>query len=219
MRSTPRADRCGKSPYELICGMLPQGPISPLLAKLQGAKTLTPHSYVASLRDSLQSLHETVQWSLRAQFAEHLHELQTKCSRRLPRLAVGDLVFLKKKPAGSSLEEHASARILPRADPRPFEIDALVGTPPYSAVNLRDIDTKAGYHANPVSITRLIPYTLEAIATPLPGEPTRLTLFRGAGANITGTVTGQSATGAVSLTTDAGDNLVIDLSKEEYRWQ
>ena len=69
-----------------------------------------------------------------------------------------------------------------------------------------------------MSITRLIPYELDAVATPLPGEPRRITIFRPRQTEITGTVTGQSATGAVSLDADDGQKHVVDLSQEEYRW-
>ena len=74
------------------------------------------------------------------------------------------------------------------------------------------------YPFNPVSLTRLIPYSLEAIAEPINGEPHRIEIFRPGNAHLVGRVSGQSATGCITVDLDDGKRAVIDLSKEEYRW-
>ena len=108
---------------------------------------------------------------------------------------------------------------MPRAEPRPYEIDSLAGSSfPKNAANLRDIDSKAPYPFNPVSLTRLIPYSLEAIAEPIEGEPHRIEIFRPGNAHLVGRVSGQSATGCITVDLDDGKRAVVDLSKEEYRW-
>ena len=48
MRATPRSDRGGKSPFELVTGLLPQGPLDHLFRKLND-KVVDPAGYVAGL--------------------------------------------------------------------------------------------------------------------------------------------------------------------------
>ena len=60
LRATPRADRGGKSPYELVCGLVPQGPVDALFRKVGSTKTLSPGSYISGLRDNLQKIHDDV---------------------------------------------------------------------------------------------------------------------------------------------------------------
>jgi hypothetical protein len=66
MRSTPRADRDGKSAYEIVCGLVPQGPVRDLFAETSGTKFMDPTSYVASLHENLEKVHGQIGQQMKA---------------------------------------------------------------------------------------------------------------------------------------------------------
>ena len=49
LRCIPREDRMGRSPYEIVTGLRPQGISQHLFEKLKG-KTINPNSYAESIK-------------------------------------------------------------------------------------------------------------------------------------------------------------------------
>ena len=67
MRSTPRKDRGGKSPHEIVIGLLPQGPLQGVLERFDPEK-LSPNSYVTELNKYLAQIKEEVADQLAAEY-------------------------------------------------------------------------------------------------------------------------------------------------------
>ena len=55
MRSTPHKDRGNQSPYEIVIGLVPQGPLDAVLEKISPEK-LSPSDYVKKLNDYLGAI-------------------------------------------------------------------------------------------------------------------------------------------------------------------
>ena len=168
LRATPRADRGGFSPYELVTGMRPQGPMDHLFGKLRGAKTLDPATYVSGLRDNLESIHKLIADQLRAEF-QAKNATDEKRNGKSYVYKVGDHVFLKRvpaalQPAGSrgAAATTTSRRLLARADPNLYVVQAVLSP---QTVILADPDTgntKFSF-AQPISAHRLLPFYLAAV--------------------------------------------------------
>ena len=71
--------------------------------------------------------------------------------------------------------------------------------------------------AQPVAIDRLVPYALCELEEPVAGDPPRLELCKN-GVGRAGAVRAQNATGSVDILFDDGEELMLDLGAEEYRW-
>ena len=72
MRATPRADRGGKSPYEIVMGMVPQGPLASLFEKVNSTRVADIGGYVDQLRQSLNAVHtHTLRRSLQQNTRKH----------------------------------------------------------------------------------------------------------------------------------------------------
>ena len=92
MRSTPRKDRGGRSPYELVTGMKPQGPMQHVLDRFN-PKKMSANSYVTELNKFISQVHEEISELLAAEYDKRTASYQGKGrSSRLPQ--AGDLVFL-----------------------------------------------------------------------------------------------------------------------------
>ena len=142
MRATPRADRCGKSPFEIVAGLLPQGPVDELFAKHAGTRFVDPASYVAQLHENLQHTHACVKEQLEAD----IEDTHAKAEREgVPRalVKVGDMVFLRRPPAALMPEESSgrvSRRLLPKASPHLYRVHKLVSA---QAVILEEPETRS----------------------------------------------------------------------------
>ena len=220
LRATPRADRGGRSPYELVCGLVPQGPIDSLFRKINSTRTMSCEDYVAGLRDNLQKIHEEIGMQIRADHSAK----QSRAERTAEPshiFQVGDMVFLKRPPAALQSKRGGRAtvsqRLLPNADPQLYEIAKVISP---QTVVLRHPDTKetALGFGNPVSTARLIPFDLPYLETPMDnGTPLYLEIYR-QGQWIAGRIVSQSATGAVRVEYDDKSEETVQLDREEYRW-
>ena len=93
MRATPQKNRGGYSPFEIVCGLKPQGPLSELWTKLDSAHMVTSNQYVMGLRDNLKGIHDQV-----ASWLEEQHEARVRENQRDAGLAgvkPGDYVFFE----------------------------------------------------------------------------------------------------------------------------
>ena len=74
--------------------------------------------------------------------------------------------------------------------------------------------------AQPVHISRLIPFDLACLETSIGNEKLRLELIRPDGSAIPATVTSQTASGLVRLAFDTYADMdgLYDLTLHEYRW-
>ena len=133
-------------------------------------------------------------------------------------IAVGDYVFVERPPLlfRNAEQEGASRRLLPRADPNLYRVVKVFD----STVVVCDPDTgntELGF-AQPVHISRLRPFELCELESPLDTAPPRLRIRKQDGSWISGAVITQSATGSVRVRFDNRTERVIDLSREEYQW-
>ena len=220
MRATPRADRCGKSPFEIVTGLLPQGPIDELFAKHANTRFVDPASYVAMLHDNLKHIHECIKEQLEADIEDKHAKAEREGVPQVP-LRVGDMVFLKRPPAalvpGDTIGT-VSRRLLPKASPQLYRVHKVVSA---QAVILEDPDTfstNLGF-AQPVSIRRLVPFDMQDLEAPV-GDQQELGLELWNGSSWRrGCVVRQNATGTVRIRwEDDGSETQHKLENEEYRW-
>ena len=94
MRSTPRADRDGKSPYEIVCGLVPQGPVRDFFAKTRGTRFMDPASYVASLHENLEKVHDQISQQMEAELSVK-QARAVKSADKHHTLQIGDTVFVQ----------------------------------------------------------------------------------------------------------------------------
>ena len=88
MRSTPRADRAGRSPYEIVTGLRPQGPISRLFEQHRGVK-LTVARYVGALHDALENMHQHIREGLTIEYDRKIQERERERERESWRTVAG----------------------------------------------------------------------------------------------------------------------------------
>ena len=164
MRSTPRADRCGKSPYEIVTGLIPQGPIDELFAKHANTRFVDPGSYVAALHENLEHIHTCVREQLEAELENKHAKAERDGVPQVP-AKVGDMVFLRRPPPELQRGE-VSKRFLPKANPQFYRVQKLVSA---QAVILEDPDTHStdlGF-AQPIAISRLILFDMQDLEAPV----------------------------------------------------
>ena len=215
MRSTPRADRCGKSPYEIVTGLIPQGPIDELFAKHANTRFVDPGSYVAALHENLKHIHTCVREQLEAELENKHAKAERDGVPQVP-AKVGDMVFLRRPPPELQRGE-VSKRFLPKANPQLYRVQKLVSA---QAVILEDPDTHStdlGF-AQPIAISRLILFDMQDLEAPVSTQQDlSLELWDGKEWR-SGRVIQQNATGSVRIRWDSGDETLHRLENEEYRW-
>ena len=67
MRATPRADRDGRSPFEIITGLKPQGPLNRVFDRVRDV-TLAANDYVKDLTKHLERVQQGVEAYLSADY-------------------------------------------------------------------------------------------------------------------------------------------------------
>jgi hypothetical protein len=226
LRATPRADLGGLSPYELLTGLRPQGPLSSLFEKTP-TKTLDPTSYVADLQQCLLDLKKHLNVRVAADVEQRRARHLREAGGAPAPFAVGDHAFLKRAPdLLRRSSEGTSNRLLPYADPRVLRV-WRVASP--STVFLEDAASgeRDLSFAQPVHVSRLVPHTVCALEEPL-GEAPQLELIEADGSSVRGRIIAQTATGAVRFE-EAGEgqhvmagtelrSRLIRLDEHEFRW-
>ena len=228
VRSTPRADKGGFSPYELVTGLKPHGPLHQVFERFNDIHQI-PGTYMRDLQLNLKDMHEVVYTAMREQVEERNRQHRADGPSLAREIRVGDSVFVKLDPlmhrkvmeaeskGGNRLR--VSMRLGMTAHPTLYTVTARQGNYVY-------LKTKAGGHpppfALPVSVSNLIPFDNLSIEEPYPDQlRPRLALRRNrdAGSYETYEVIAQSATGEVRLQrlTDLAE-YVTDLAHEEYHW-
>ena len=232
LRATPRTDRDGQSPYEIVTGLQPQGPLHGVFARTS-TTTLSPHEYVRDLVTHLKTIQDGVSATIVAEFEKKTQKYKSDThSSWLPQ--VGDIVFLRRPPqavlkaqqshlADESRLGYVSARLLPLADPRPFRIKKVVGDKSFI---LADPDTGCAEtsFSQPVALSRLIPF--EEVQVEEPIKP-NAELYIEIKSNkpefserwLTRKIVAQNSSGKVRLVSLSGDHEdVVDLTEYEWRW-
>jgi len=219
MRATPVSYRGDRSPFEIITGMLPQGPIDEVFRRLEPGKALDPGSYVRDLVDNLASIHKVVGQELKSVHEQELHEAAKQ--DRGESLQVGDTVVLKAPPqmiaqALGATASGISTRLLPRFRAQLFKIAKRVSP---QAVILADPDTgstQLGF-SQPIHLSRLRRFDLADLDHPIDDGPLAVEVFSGATWK-RGQVVSQSSTGKVLVHFPEEEPVWLDLASEEYRW-
>jgi len=162
MRATPRADRNGRSPFEIVTGLKPQGPLQRIFGRMS-RETLAPSEYVRDLCEHLKGVHDGVRTYISADFDKKAQKEEGKhVSDWLPK--VGDIVLLRRPPpAVQALQGHkigeVSSRLTPLADTRPMRIVKQVGPKAYVLGHPDTGNEELGFQ-QPVSLSRLIPFEM-----------------------------------------------------------
>ena len=218
LRATPREDRGGRSAFELVTGMRPQGPLSALFERFSD-RVLSTEEYVKDLQRHLRVIQEHVQLQLSGD-VERRRLREARRGEVGHDLRVGDAVFVRKPPVAlrRAHPDEPSTRLLPRADTTLYFIKKLVSP---QAVVLKDAEgrTDLGF-AQPVHVSRLIKHDIQLLEAPIDAGKLRLELRTGPSADDweEAEVVGQLATGACRVKLSNGREEVLDLGNEEYRW-
>jgi len=220
LRASPRPSRGGFSPYELVTGLKPQGPLDKLW-KRTDVQQVDPGTYVSQLVEQMSKIQEQVKLQIHEDAKRSLSK-QNQKGDVFHEFAIGDWAFLRKPPpllrAATEGGNRASERLAPYADARPCQIvKNLKASQHVLADSSGNTDLPFG---QPVHASRLIPYNLCSLEAPLnSGEVLKLELIARDGKAYAAQVAGQTATGLVRLKFENKDlNGLYDLSVEEYRW-
>lgn len=222
MRATPRSDRMGRSPFELVAGLKPHGAKSFYFRKF-GGKTISPTGYVATLQEYLAHVHGLIREQLAGELGKKRHASAFSGTKRKTTFSVGDHVLLRKPPLMLAKEvgsEGTSKRLLPLTSGVVYEVYKVVSE---SHVILCDVDTRStelGF-AQPIASERLVEYDLRDLEVPIDlHEPLCLELKRSAAAEFKrGFIESQSATGLVLIDfRDGSEPEWFDLALFEHRW-
>jgi len=159
MRATARADRNGKSPYEIITGLRPQGPLEDVFSKMS-PNTLTPSEYVDELCKYTTKIQGQVHAQLEAEFDKR-EESYKRGSRTNKLPSVGDLVFIRREPYMKYYEADKkkqdqmfiSRRLQRYADPKLYRVRKETT---FGSYVLMDPDTKEDVTGGPFPPERLI---------------------------------------------------------------
>ena len=215
IRCTPQHDKGNKTPYELVTGMIPQGPLDKLFGRIESVSVTDPSKYVQGLKEHLQSIHSTIAAGAQAEFERRQTKFQQKAAETsTPVLKVGDFVFVRRVPLSS---EQVSKRLLPNADPRLFQIHKFISPETVVLCYPDTRNTDIGI-SQPIHMNRLIPYDLCELDTPISEGDLKLEVIDRNGRAHKATVVSQTATGLVRLRWETGDEEFAELSGLEYRW-
>ena len=159
MRATPRADRDGKSPFEIITGLRPQGPLSEVFSRLSPEKR-TPSDYVNELCAYTKKIYEQISTQLEAEFDKRQAENE-RGSRTNKIPEAGDLVFLRRIPnlkydepeKKKGDQAFVSKRLQYYASPKVYRVKLKTT---YGSYVLIDPDTKEEVEGGPYPPERLI---------------------------------------------------------------
>lgn len=216
MRATPRADLGGRSPYEVITGLRPQGPLTTLFDKMK-VKTVTPSEYVKGLQENLQVIQEQVAMNYAAEIDAKLQKREGDSkSGWVP--DVGDTVFLRRPPTGAGDVKGTSRKLLPLCDTRLYRVAKVVGPSTYFLADADTGSSDLGF-PQPVALDRLVPYDLCEMETPI-NEKEQLWIEVDSKRGVeTFRIIAQSATGRVRLRDEtSGEEHTADLAKLDWRW-
>ncbi len=156
----------GRSPYEIVTGLRPQGPIARLLERQRGVK-LTVAGYVGALHEALGSVNKQIQDGLTIEYDRKVREREKEGVRSL-RIQVGDTFFLLRgEGQRRKEEENTSFRLLPRGATTLYEVrrlKELTETGAVRTVSLCRHDDEAKVMTHPsIRVDRLIPYDIQAL--------------------------------------------------------
>ena len=163
----------GRSPYEIVTGLRPQGISQHLFEKL-GGKTVDPNSYVEYVSQYLQKVHDQIAEQFKVELKGKRYRAEGQIPS-VPPLEVGDHVLLRKPPAqikiehGFGKDEPVSSKLMPLVSAQVFEVYKVTGA---RHVVLCDPDTREtdlGF-AQPVSIDRLVRYELCNLEVPIDAD-------------------------------------------------
>jgi hypothetical protein len=191
-----------------------------LLERCSGG-TLSPEAYVTELRNSLRTTHKAVADAVASE-TEALRDSRRKQAASSGTVKVGDHVFLRRPPAPfgeGAATSSVSARLRPKADPRLYAVQKLLGP---QTVVLADPDTGSTDIGltQPVHVSRLIPYNLCDLEASIESDRRPRLELLGPNGEVTKMILlAQSATGAVRAYRESdGQEELLDLSCLEYRW-
>ena len=231
MRSAPRRDRGGKSLYEIVTGLKPQGPLDAVFAKFN-QENLSPSVYVRELNKYLSKIRDQIFDQLAAEYDKQRERI--KAGGRSPEAPCkGDLVFVRRTPDAvqriidgkkSKDDETVSKRLLPYADPKLYRVKDITA---YGLYHLEDPATgePVATYKNPVSLDRLILYgDLPPQEQPLnPDEEVWIEIksndYDKSQAWLVRQVIAQCDTGEVKIADKNGEDVrIIDLAKYCYHF-
>lgn len=213
----PRADLGGRSPYEVITGLRPQGPLTTLFEKMK-VKTVTPSEYVKGLQENLQHIQEKIALSYAAEIDAKLQKREGDLkSNWVP--GVGDTVFLRKPPTGAGDVPGISRKILPLCDTRLYRVAKVIGNKTYYLADADTGDQDLGF-PQPVALDRLVPYDLCELETPTnEKEPLWIEIHDDKYGVKQYRIVAQSATGRVRLRDEtSNEEHTADLATLDWRW-
>jgi hypothetical protein len=215
MRATPCKDRNGKSPYEIVTGLVPQGPMDQLFKRFDSTKVIGVSEYVSGLKENLEDIHNQVKIGL-----NNFQSKKDVVRAFAPKLlyASGTLVFLNAPPLTvarrAGHEVGVSTRLLPRRRPQVYEV---LERPSAETVVLCDPAIrlmKLGF-SQPVHVST---HDLCEFEQMIDGTSLRLRVITD-GSVRDGTIIAQLVTAAVKIQYgELGDIEVADLKNEEYVW-
>ena len=163
MRSTPRKDRGNKSPYEIVTGLIPQGPLDAVFARFS-PESLTPSTYVNKLNEYLGQIRDQIARALDAEYKKRSDKNKGTRTNQVPQ--IGDLVFVRETPdavqriidSKKKGEDTTSRRLLPYADPKLYRVSKVTD---FGLYHLDDPATNrpAVSYRDAIPAERLIRYT------------------------------------------------------------
>jgi len=225
LRATPRADRDNKSPYEIVTGRKPQGPIDAIF-KMTSSKKLTPGGYVTDLFKYMQHTYEKISAQLNAEYAKRMNKnaINAKVSQN-PK--VGDLVFVKKPPVAirdSEGEKQTSKRLKTYADTKVYEVERVQNEKSFYLICPDTRNADKILFSQPVALDRLILIEDFAMEDPINAEEELWILIRtkekcASKQWYKRQIVAQNSTGSVRIVDkDGGDAQIVDLSEREWSW-
>ena len=192
LRATPRDKLAGRTPFEVICGMVPQGPLEAVLRKTENF-TQGAESYVMDLLTHLKNVHNDVGEDLRTH-QEKLSTLAAKRSVGATSLEVGQIVLVKRPPEGAKKDKRSRNLQLLTFE-KPLQVKTVKGST-FELCDPLTGSTEIGI-GQPVHISRLVPIDLADVETPLRGPEVTLKIVDRNGVQTSGRLEAQAADGRV----------------------
>ena len=217
VRSTPCKELNGRTPFEVVTGLKPQGPLHELFHRVESTHLMTINSYVRSLQEELRKIHGEVERYLEENYDEQGRRDRAR-NGHPGAVQTGDFVFLKKAPKLFREETEASDRLNPKCYTKIWQVADRAG---HQSVVLMDPDTGSRQtpFSNPVHISSLVRFDLPAMEAALAPGPVPLEIRDGANSFSRYHIVAQNSTGSVRVKRDSdGHERIVDLAMEEYRW-